>query len=44
MRNLRNKQGFWLRWSARIAIGLVAIGLLAYKFMQVYAVLGRRYH
>lgn len=45
MRNVRNKQtGFWRRWSARLAVGLIAIMLLVYKFLQVYAVLGRRHH
>ena len=36
MRNSRNKQaGFWQRWSARLAIGFIAVMLLAYKFLQV---------
>jgi hypothetical protein len=40
----RKRGGFWQRWSARLAIGVIAIALLAYKFWQVYAVLGRRHH
>ena len=34
----------WQRWSARLAVAIVAVSLLVYKFLQVYAVLGRRHH
>jgi len=45
MRNARNKQtGFWQPWGARLAVAIIAVSLLTYKFLQVYAVLGRRHH
>jgi hypothetical protein len=43
MNRNRNKS-IWQRWSARLAVAIVAVSLLVYKFLQVYAVLGRRHH